>query len=72
MRESSHANKFKGDRLKAIRKERNLKSIELARILGFTSPSPVLQMEREIYAPTDETEKKLCEYFEVGKNYFRD
>lgn len=72
MRESSHANKFKGNRLKAIRKEKGLKSITLARAMGFTSSSPILQMERDVYTPTDETEKKLCEYFGVDKNYFRD
>lgn len=70
MSEKRHANHFRGERLKDIRLSRGLTRHQLGKVFGFTE-SWVRNYETGKNIPPDENEKKLCEYFNVDKDYFR-
>ena len=57
-----------GNRLKVLRKEKNLTQSELAKIINV-SPSTVGMYERENRQPTPETLNQLADFFEVTTDY---
>lgn len=59
---------MKGQRLKKLRKERNLKQDELATILGI-SPSAIGMYERNQREPDDEMKLKIVNFFDVSVAY---
>lgn len=59
---------MKGQRLKKLRKERNLKQDELATILGI-SPSAIGMYERNQREPDDEMKLKIANFFDVSVAY---
>lgn len=59
---------MKGNRIKLLREEKNIKQDELAKILSI-SPSAVGMYERDEREPNDEITLKLAEYFGVSTDY---
>ncbi len=56
------------DRLKLLRKEKNLRQADLGKILGF-SRTTIANYEQEIRIPPTETLYKFAEYFGVSLDY---
>ena len=59
---------MKGNRIKNLREEMNMKQEELAKVLSI-SPSAVGMYERDEREPNDEITLKLAEYFNVSTDY---
>ena len=59
---------MKGNRIKKLREEKQLKQEELAKILSI-SPSAIGMYERDAREPNDELTLKLAEYFNVSTDY---
>ena len=59
---------MKGNRIKKLREEKQLKQEELAKILSI-SPSAIGMYERDAREPNDELTLKLAEYFDVSTDY---
>lgn len=59
---------MKGNRIKLLREEKQIKQDELAKILSI-SPSAVGMYERDEREPNDEITLKLAEYFGVSTDY---
>lgn len=59
---------MKGNRIKLLREEKQIKQDDLAKILSI-SPSAVGMYERDEREPNDEITLKLAEYFGVSTDY---
>lgn len=59
---------MKGNRIKNLREERDMKQEDLAKVLSI-SPSAVGMYERDEREPNDEITLKLAEYFGVSTDY---
>ena len=59
---------MKGNRIKNLREEKNMKQEDLAKILSISS-SAVGMYERDEREPNDEITLKLAEYFGVSTDY---
>lgn len=59
---------MKGNRIKNLREEMNMKQEELAKVLSISS-SAVGMYERDEREPNDEITLKLAEYFNVSTDY---
>lgn len=59
---------MKGNRIKLLREEKQIRQDELAKILSI-SPSAVGMYERDEREPNDEITLKIAEYFEVSTDY---
>lgn len=59
---------MKGNRIKKLREEKQMKQDELAKILSI-SPSAIGMYERDEREPNDEITLKLAEYFNVTTDY---
>ena len=59
---------MKGNRIKKLREEKNMKQEDLARVLSISS-SAVGMYERDERVPNDEITLKLAEYFGVSTDY---
>ncbi len=59
---------MKGNRIKKLREEKNMKQEDLARVLSISS-SAVGMYERDEREPNDEITLKLAEYFGVSTDY---
>ena len=59
---------MKGNRIKKLREEKNMKQVDLARVLSISS-SAVGMYERDEREPNDEITLKLAEYFGVSTDY---
>lgn len=59
---------MKGNRIKKLREEKQMKQDELAKILSI-SPSAIGMYERDEREPNDEITLKLAEYFNVSTDY---
>ena len=59
---------MKGNRIKRLREEKQMKQDELAKILSI-SPSAIGMYERDEREPNDELTLKLAEYFNVTTDY---
>lgn len=65
------------ERIKELRKEKNLTQEELAKMLGLSAKSNIANYENGANAPSDEIKLKMCEIFDctmdylMGKSEFR-
>lgn len=59
---------MKGNRIKLLREEKNIKQADLAKILSI-SPSTVGMYEREEREPNDDITLKLADFFNVSTDY---
>ncbi len=65
------------DRIKELRKEKNLTQEELAKLLGLNAKSSIANYESGANSPSDEIKNKMCEIFNctmdylMGKTQFR-
>lgn len=59
---------MKGNRIKRLREEKQMKQEELAKILSI-SPSAVGMYERDEREPNDELTLKISKYFNVSTDY---
>lgn len=59
---------MKGNRIKLLREEKQLKQEELAKILSI-SPSAIGMYERDLREPNDDITLKLAKYFNVTTDY---
>ena len=65
------------ERIKQLRKEKDLTQEELAKILGLSAKSNIANYENGANAPSDEIKLKMCELFDctmdylMGNSYYR-
>lgn len=58
-----------GNRIKSLRKEKNITQEELAQLLGLKGKSSVANYENGLNAPSDEIKSKMCEIFNCSMDY---
>ena len=57
------------DRIRELRKEKNLTQEELAKMLGLSAKSNIANYENGANAPSDEVKLKMCEIFNCSMDY---
>lgn len=57
------------ERIKELRKEKNLTQEELAKMLGLSAKSNIANYENGANAPSDEVKLKMCEIFNCSMDY---
>lgn len=57
-----------GEKIRALREERDMTGRELAKVLSV-SPSTLSQYESNTRIPSDDVKIKICDYFNVSVDY---
>lgn len=57
-----------GDRIRELRKEKDISQEELGKVAGVTT-SAIGMYETNVRQPSYEVLKKICEYFDVSSDY---